>query len=406
MSASARPGVTTSGSRPVNGPASGQGSTLPLVLGGLGAVLVCAAGAAGIGWANEHVYSPTAPVERYLEALQAGDGSTARGLSQAALPQGTEAGTLLLDGEQLAATVAPLQDLQVQDAGHRTGAPQAEGGAAGSSDAERRQIEVTGTADGEPFRTVFTVSRTGHDWLFFDRWAMDPVQLPTVAVKPQGITPDSSDSPGSSDTPGTLNTPDSTPDTPANGTSSPAQLAATLNGAPLPLTGTDGTLVAPRLAVFPPAHLEAQFQSSNLASAPVEVTVSRAGQEQVLPLTVTATDQAVRRVQEQVEAYLSECTRQQVLHPTSCPLDHQSTQRVDPSSIRWEMVRVPEFSESQITSAGSATRVTLEGTARIHLTERDLMTGEQRRVQEDVPVTFNGTVVVTPESVRFTPEVE
>ncbi|MFB2572593.1 hypothetical protein [Micrococcus sp. IITD107] len=359
-------------------------SPLPLVLGGLGAVLVGAAGAAGISWANHEVRSPTAPVEQYLEALQDGDGAAALGLSGAALPEGTEAGTQLLDGEPLAAAVADLQDLEVQDAGHATGA--VTGSTAPAPDTERRQIEVTGTAGGTPFRTVFTVSHQGRDWLFFDRWAMDPLRLPTVTVEPRGLTTDV----------GAAGSTQDTDDDP---------LSATLNGAHLPLTGADGSLVAPRLAVFPPAHLQTRFQSSHLASEPAQLTVARAGQDEVLPLTVTATELAVERVQEQVEQYLDQCTEQQVLHPTGCPLDYQSAQRVEPSSIRWEMVQMPQFAQAQLISAGPLTEATLEGTARITVTERDLMTGAQQRVQEDLPVTFTGTVLVTPESVRFTPEV-
>lgn len=372
-------------------------SPLPLVLGGLCAALVGGAGAAGISWANSEVYSPTAPVERYLEALQEGDGGTALSISQAVLPQATApggtVGTALLDGELLASSAAPLEDLQVHDSGHETAAA-SDSGAAGP-DAERRQIEVTGTSGGTPFRTVFTVTHEGTDWLFFDRWSMDPVRLPTVTVDPRGLSTD----------PAEASAPAGDAE-PENAETAAGPLTATLNGAQLPLTGADGSLVAPRLAVFPPADLTARFQSSHLASDPAHLTVARPGQDEVLPVTVTATELAAERLQEQVAQYLEECTQQQVLHPTGCPLDHESTQRVDPSSIRWEITQMPQLGDvqAQLASDGPSV-VQLEGTAQITLSETDLMTGEQRSVSEDVPVDFEGTVLVTPESVRFTPQV-
>lgn len=364
--------------RPAPPSSGGRRSVLPLVVGGLSAVLVGAAGAAGISWANAEVYSPAAPVEQYLQALQDGDGSTAAVLSQAALEEGS--GTALLDGEPLAATVGALEDLRVHDAGHSAAASAGPGenGPAGEGSGTTRQIEVTGSADGTPFRTVFTVSRQGTQWLFFDRWAMDPVDLPTVTVQPEGLATDQ----------------------PTGGT---------VNGTDLALTNAEGQVVAPRLAVFPPGRVAVAYGSSNLTAAPDALLVGRAGQDQRLPLQVRPTDEAVQRLQQQVEQYLGECTEQQVLHPTGCPLDHQSTQRVDPSSIRWEMVQMPQLDPAASAASSSAgaspAEVTLEGTARISLTQRDLMTGEQQEVSQEVPVSFTGTVQVTPESVRFTPQV-
>ena len=65
----------------------------------------------------------------------------------------------------------------------------------------------------------------------------------------------------------------------------------------------------------------------------------------------------------------------------------------------------PAASAASSSAGASPAEVTLEGTARISLTQRDLMTGEQQEVSQEVPVSFTGTVQVTPESVRFTPQV-
>ena len=81
----------------------------------IGALVLVAA--AVIMLLNSLVYNAEVVVEEYVDALRAGDGSTAMALSQGYLAENTPEtiSTVLLDGEALAASAAMLEDAEIVD---------------------------------------------------------------------------------------------------------------------------------------------------------------------------------------------------------------------------------------------------------------------------------------------------
>ncbi|WP_168199732.1 hypothetical protein [Citricoccus sp. SGAir0253] len=344
--------------------------------GGAAAVVLVAGGVA-IGAVNATVYSPEAPVERYLEALEAGDGGTALALAGAgtALPEGTA--TTLLDGAPLAAGRAALGEVTVRQ-GERSG--------------DRVPVEVSYAVDGREHSTVFTVERTGRDWLFFDRWRMTGVGLQAVRVEPA----------------------------PWPGEAAGHGLAATVNGAEVPLAGEG--VPARELAVLPPAVVDTAAAGTYLRAAPVRTVLdgagpgAAAGEPVPVELAVEYTEEATAEANRQLDAYLAGCTEQEVLNPTGCPMGYQTSNRVPPESIDWSVawdpaVRLLPLAQAAGGSAGGGAgedrdltvAAPVETRARLELQEIDLVSGEQRPVEHVEDLRLEGDLQVTPESLRYTP---
>lgn len=345
-------------------------------------MLVLLAGGIAIGVANSTLYSPQAQVQDYLEALAAGDGGTALTLSgggsgvgsgraaAAELAPGTA--TSLLHGEPLQAGMAALGELTVT---RGEDAP----------DGESTEVAVDYTVDGEDRSTVFTVERTGRDWLFFDQWRMAPVPLQTVRVVPANLPPEAASGP----------------------------ITAAVNGVATPLTsegsGAGSENPGQDFAVLPPLLMDAGFESTYLAAPPVRRVVDQLtpAEPQTLELALRYTDDVATEVNRQLEAYLAGCTEQQVLNPSGCPLGYDTVNRIPPDSIAWSVSGDPQATVLPLPAEGEDPTVVapLQAEAVLTLQEIDLVTGEQQPVEHRNPFTLEADLDVTGEAVRLTPQV-
>ncbi|WP_313822464.1 hypothetical protein [Citricoccus sp.] len=349
---------------------------------GGGAALALVAGGIAIATVNTTVYSPEAQVEDYLAALAAGEGGTAVALASSDTPElapGTA--TDLLRGEPLISGMAALGELTVS-----TGEETADG--------RSTEVLVGYTVDGEEHSTTFMVEKAGRDWLFFDRWRMAEVPVQSVQVVPTPL--------------------------PAEAASGP--LTASVNGIQAPLVTEQGQTPGRSFAVLPPMVVEAGFESTYLQAEPTRLIVDHTAAEGTdteadatepssdpltLDLALRYTDSVSVEVNEQLDRFLAGCTEQKVLNPAGCPMGYDTVNRIPPESITWSLAGDPQASVHALPAEGDdPTAVApLEAEAILSLSEIDLMTGEQRTVEHREPFTLEADLTVTPEAVRYTPNV-
>ncbi|WBL20382.1 hypothetical protein [Citricoccus sp. NR2] len=375
-------------------PALGQDATRPggsrrrwgwICAGAAGVTLI--AGAVTVAVLNSTVFTPEAVVERYLDAVREGDGATAFGLAQARFADAEAPGenpdglsTALLDGEALASTLTGVEDLQVTEVSAD------ESDLAGTDEADDADavVRVSFTVDGAEHHSDFGVNRTGRDWLVFPRWSMQEVALQEVVLEPSGLPENAA-----ADAP-----------------------VADVNEVPVPLTGRDAESQS-RFAVLPPAVVTAEYEGSFVASvspgrAIVENTGAAAGEdaEQAhrLELTLGATEALTAEIQRQISEHLTFCTDQKVLQPTGCPMRYWTSNRVTPDSIEWSIPEDPKIYLEHENDASQIRIAGVDAVARITLEEIDLVTGEARTVEEDLPFELQAELTVTPERVVVRPD--
>lgn len=112
-----------------------------------------------------------------------------------------------------------------------------------------------------------------------------------------------------------------------------------------------------------------------------------------VPVTVTATpsEEFVALVQEKVDAFLDECTQQQVLQPTACPFGFELTDRIV-TLPTWSIVQDPTV---ELVAEGAGWRIAESAaTAHIQLRVRSLFDGSVSDVSVDVPFVVTGTIDV------------
>lgn len=349
---------------------------------------ICAGSAAGVlvaggitvGVLNATVFTPEAVVEEYLDALSAGDGPRAFGLAQAGFAGSSAAGvsTALLDGDPLASTVEHLDDVEVS-----TDEDEADGTA----------VTVEFSVDGEQHSTRFAMEHAGHQWLVFDQWQMQPLNLQQVQLQPSGLPENSA-----ADAP-----------------------VAQVNKVDVPLTGKDAESSS-SFAVLPPAAVHADYQGSYVAATEPSVAVIGNGTGgsvansadsadsadrqpmHELGLQLGATDALTEEIQRQITEHLKFCTDQQVLQPTGCPMRYQTTNRVEAETIQWSIPQPPQILLDNAHDAAEISIGGVEAVARIELDEIDLMTGEVLPISEDIPFELSADLTVTPERVVVSPE--
>jgi hypothetical protein len=296
---------------------------------------------------NQKVFGPEKQVGKYFGMLQDGEGGKALGLLDPASPQGNG---LLLDGEALQAAVKPIEGFTVHQAREVT-----EG-----------KVEVTTTyqVDGKDHETVFHLTRTGKDWLFFDRWAFAATDLPEVTV--------------SADTTN----------------------AVQVNGQTAPLTKG-----AARLPVFLPAVVESSYRDKYFQGPKRRVVVdsaSAAGTDG-LQLTTEPTGKLVKDIDTQLHRYLDDCAQQQVLKPASCPLSYDTESRVSADSIHWKITQYPKV-EIGPYDGGWVLRPLEVGTS-LDLVEQNLMTGAKTENTVEHDFGFTAKLELSGDAVTVTPVV-
>ena len=127
------------------------------------------------------MYNAESAVEDYVEALRAGDGSTAMALSQGYLADNApeNISTVLLDGEPLAAASAILDDAEIQTTDADIPESFRDVGTT-QQVVEIRYHDV----EGEPQSTSIVVDQVGTSWLFFHQWQLHPMPLQQIELSP------------------------------------------------------------------------------------------------------------------------------------------------------------------------------------------------------------------------------
>ncbi|MBG6084243.1 nuclear transport factor 2 family protein [Zhihengliuella flava] len=306
-------------------------------------VVLVAAGVA-IAVVNAKHFGPERVVADYVAALQEGDGATALGYLNLDAP--AEGNGLMLSREPLAASAAALGDVQIEEE---------------DREGDRASVRVSYGVEGRGYHTDFRLVRTGQQWLFFDQWDLQVGKLPQVQVNAANTT-----------------------DVVVNGTEAPLEAGAAT------------------FPVLPPAIVTASFEQQFFrAEETSRIVTEYSDAEDPVQLVSQPTQALTDEVDQQVRAYLDGCTEQQVLMPAGCPLAYDTVDRVDASTIDWEVERYPEI---QITGFdGGWVLAPLEADVSLQLTEQDLATGAMTDVDVTETYTFTAKLDVSTSNVTVTP---
>jgi len=335
------------------------------------AVLLAVIAAAAIALLNRLVYNPESAVEEYVEALRAGDGEAAMALSQGYLPEDApeSISTVLLDGDPLAASATMLEDAEIEAV---EAAPPER---AHDPELTQKVVEIRyRDAADEPQTTSLVVNKTGTSWLFFHEWALHPMALQQIQLKPQQIPEHSS-----ADAP-----------------------VAHVHDEPTPLLGTDGQPAT--LAAFAPALVELEYEGTYLrVDEPVSFAVTDVlapGATSEFTFEVNLTPAVDEAIIEEVQDELQRCTDQTVLKPAGCPFGYETPHRVVPSSVSWS-IEHPEVQYSWEDSEPKIERVM--ATAQLSAQEIHIGTGQQSTVEYEEPFEMTAELELTPENLRVRP---
>ena len=256
-------------------------------------------------------HRPEATVRDYLGAVQAGEVERALALD------GTEVadGDVLLTDDAYAAADDRVDGFQL---------------GAVSSEGDDAQVEaVVHRADGSTHAQDFTLVRDGRDLLFFDRWALQPVDLGTVSVQVAG----------------------------------PASAEIAVDGTPV-TRGSDGSV---SLKAFPGSYevalaAENESYSATAATAVVEGAVVTA---QPTLLTTTLTPAGTTAATVAVDAWVAGCIASTDLRPEGCSFGLYDTEsgRYTLSGQKWTLESAPQFTVGDWQDGGWTVSTTTPGSA-------------------------------------------
>lgn len=293
---------------------------------------------------NRTVYNPAGQVRLYLQALQAGDGEHALGISGAQIPAKT--GAAMLDEEALKNSMKDLEDIKVEKSGT-------------IDDGEGATVDVSYTVNGEEKHSEFTLHKTGSHWGVFDQWSMDPVDLPTVNVVAKSVN------------------------------------AATLNGVKVSVDKGSRNF-----AVFYPGKYDVTYESALYSGKQQSTVVSASSDKPKLDLGLEPSEAAQREISHQVKTYLDNCASQNTLYPSGCPFEYSFTGRVQ-GDVTWKITMYPEPT-AKLSSKGSWQVPATKGTAQVSFTQIDLLTGKTSQVKKSVTFTVKTAVKTSDEELTVT----
>lgn len=299
--------------------------------------LLIAAFAITIAILNSTIYSAGGFVTSYLQALQRGDVTEALSTSGVRTMNGVS--TELLSADAL----GPLDDIRItsdidQGAGvHLVG----------------YQTMLGGTPGSGTFQVLQGESRFG----VFSSWSF--LQSP---VSQLWVTPKH-------------------------------DAAFTVNG--VDLISANGASVSTNYQVLTPGRFTLSHHSAYLTASPTSVTVTRPGSSIPVSLDIRASRDFVAAIQQRMNAFLDECTTQEVLFPTGCPFGQELSNRVE-SVPTWSMSTYPEVSIVPGNVPGTWVVPEAQGAAHLTVDVRSLFDGSVSTFDEDVPfgvswvMTING----------------
>lgn len=333
------------------------------------AILICAG--AVIALLNALVFNPEAAVEEYVDALRAGDGSTAMAVSKGYLAEDAPdtVSTVLLDGAPLAASAAVLESAEIVTV--NTEVPES----FQAEDLTQRVVEIRyRDAEDQIRATAVVVDKVARSWFFFNIWELHPMPLQQVDLEPSQM-PDNA----KADEP-----------------------VAHVHDAATPLLGNNDS--AATLVAFAPSLIELEYHGTYLEVAEPEQfmvhDVLAAGASVDFEFDVDLTQAVDDAITEEVQEHLQRCTQQQVLKPAGCPFGYETTNRVVPDSVSWA-VDVPEVEYSWEDSAPDIDRIM--ATAVLNAQEIDIGSGQQSAIRHEEVFEFPAQLELTPENIHVRP---
>lgn len=321
---------------------------------------------------NATVYNAEAPVKDYVAALKAGEGDTAMAVSAGYLsdeaPEGIS--TVLLDGEALAASAAPLKDAEIVAVD--TAVPES----FRDEDLTQQVVEIRyKDAEDQTRATGVVVDKTATSWLFFDHWEMHPTPLQQVELAPSRMPENSK-----ADEP-----------------------VAHIYEQVTPLLGEDGERGV--LAAFAPSIIELEYHGTYLEAAETQshavTDVLAAGATTEFGFQVELTPAVDEAINREVQQQLERCTGQTVLKPAGCPFGYETTNRVVPETVSWSIGML----EVQYSWDGSEPAIDrIMATAELSAQEVDIGSGQQAATDYEEVFEMSADLELTPENLRVRPE--
>ncbi|WP_349828802.1 nuclear transport factor 2 family protein [Brevibacterium litoralis] len=163
-------GPGTAATAPIGAAGTGRRkkSKAPLFV-SLGAVVLVLvlviAGFVVVNRVNQQNYGPDTAAQEYLDAMTAGDWETVDSIAAPEVPEG--ASDALVDPAFLQDSEAPVTSAQIVGI---------------EESGDTAVVDTTYVVDGQEYSLPITVVKEGRTGLFFDKWTVQPPQLPTLAM--------------------------------------------------------------------------------------------------------------------------------------------------------------------------------------------------------------------------------
>lgn len=148
-------------------------------------------------------------------------------------------------------------------------------------------------------------------------------------------------------------------------------------------------------AVLVPGVYRIDHASTYLEARAVDVVADSASVFDAT-LEVLPADALLEQITIEVEAQLAECTTQDVLFPTACPLGRAIPNRVV-STPEWSIVEYPEFTVEPGVEFGTWLVAGVDGVAHLTVDVQSLFDGSVSTLDEDVPFTATYLVTIEPD---------
>lgn len=287
-----------------------------VILGGATALLLILTFFIGVG-INNALFSASGFVNQYLSALARHDAASALSMPGVADSLPEDVDKTLLRGSAL----GQLSDISITDV---------------QGNDEKTTVTASYTLGGKKTSGTFVLTRLGNTFGVFESWAFAEPPLARAKVS---VWHDAAFSVGDS---------------------GQIDLRSTPTGKDATVWGGTGTFV-----LFAPGNYVFDHTSTWLTAKKVVLDVATPGETAEVVVDVQANKAFNKRVQKEVNDYLDECVKQQVLQPTGCPFGYQTGNRIvgEPS---WEVVEYPVIDVQpgettwQVTNAVGKMRITGE----------------------------------------------
>lgn len=165
----------------------------------------------------------------------------------------------------------------------------------------------------------------------------------------------------------------------------------TVNG--VDVTSEAGPSMPAAYQVLAPGFFTLGHESAFLSAVPVSAVVTDPGSVVPVRVDIEASSAFVSEVQKQVDAFLDDCTTQEVLFPTGCPFGQELSNRVE-STPAWSMVRYPKVTIEPGSEPGTWVVPKAQGAAHLKVEVRSLFDGTLSTFDEDVQFALHWVMTV------------